>query len=113
MGAYVGPRVLWCPEGCAKEDRAAWRGLGFQANLGSWLPGLLPCEVAEEVLEHRAEWALVPQHPAVKLILSGFVLQQYHGAVRANSSEAGTHVGDISHSTCPLHSSARIHSQGP
>lgn len=72
VGAHVGPRALRCPEGSAKEDKAAQLGLGSQANPGSWLPGLLPCQVAEEVLEGSAEWALVPQHPvwcAVKLSL--------------------------------------------
>ena len=72
VGAQVGPRALWSPDWSAKEDRAARLGLGAQANPGSWLPGLLPCEVAEEVLEGRAEWALVPQCPvccAVQLSL--------------------------------------------
>lgn len=54
------PRVLGCPEGSAKKDRAAWLGLAFQVNLGPWLLGLLPCGVVEEVLEGRAGKALEP-----------------------------------------------------
>lgn len=58
--------------------------------------------------------APVPCGCAVKLSLLqvAFLLQQHHGAVRANSREAGSRVRAISHSTCSLHSWARMSSQG-